>query len=221
MVLIIRLLPKHCSCLRRLGTYQREYENLIKGGLKPAQAASKMGWNKMCCRNQVMNASMYFIKDANKDAFRDETGLVSRTEHHLNQIVTRDNPPVVPKRPQPPFPALPTMITPTSPRRAPVISLIETIKPLSSLPSIGPSLPVPTPRVGTPATPQSVTISGRPKSRMVPSALPFPSVPPTLVGAAPAPTPLPPLLEAVPQLAPPSAAIRIGPRQALPFPAAT
>lgn len=129
MVTIVRLLPKWCSCMTLLGSRQREYEENLAQLLPPSptttqvaaaitEAINRMGWFKMCCRAQVCSVPIYFIRDADKDAFTDETGLTANTNiYDISKRITQNGKPVIPRRTPPPFPPLPGAETPMSPRR--------------------------------------------------------------------------------------------------------
>lgn len=167
MATAVQLLPRKCSCSNRLGAQQFDYEELLNQGLTIAAAMNKMGWMKMCCRAAVVGVPIFFIRDSNADAFTDETGLtIGKSNHDLTKAVTRDGPPVVPKRKPLDFPPLPGFETPMSPKKAvapipPPIPALDGVPLPAGLPfaptqgkvvAIG-HLPPPTPHAKQPAVP--------------------------------------------------------------------
>jgi DNA-directed RNA polymerase subunit N (RpoN/RPB10) len=71
-----KLFQKKCSCGNLLGMRQKDYqetvEDYIKKGMTLTEARNQtlkdFGWFKMCCRSNVLNASVYYIRDIFSDS---------------------------------------------------------------------------------------------------------------------------------------------------------
>jgi DNA-directed RNA polymerase subunit N (RpoN/RPB10) len=105
------LVMRFCTCTdstgspTEIGHRQKEYEDLIKSGLTPAECLNRMGVKRMCCRDGFLNPPHFFLMDTNSGRFRDETGLVNHnTFSAKEQITTMDGPVIEPKIPLPTLP---------------------------------------------------------------------------------------------------------------------
>jgi DNA-directed RNA polymerase subunit N (RpoN/RPB10) len=106
------LVMRFCSCTdstgssTQLGHRQKEYEDLLKSGLAPAESLDRMGLVRMCCRDAFLNPPHLFLMDSNTGRFRDETGLVNQTTLSAREQVTIiDGPVIEPRIPLPPLPS--------------------------------------------------------------------------------------------------------------------
>ena len=77
--LVIRLNNAYCSCGEWIGRHQHVYEMAIDNqpGINPVEVLNQMKLPLMCCRNQMMNASMQFITDSNSTRFINESETMS------------------------------------------------------------------------------------------------------------------------------------------------
>lgn len=79
MIPVVLLFPPTCSCSMKLGALQKNFEDLTNLGLKPFEAATKLGLIKMCCRSAVLNCPMYFIHSTNQNRITDRRGHITRS----------------------------------------------------------------------------------------------------------------------------------------------
>lgn len=92
----IKIFPKYCSCQNRLGLIQYDYECFVEEKVNKGInlfEAQKMGCKHfgiqmMCCRNNVLNTSLYFVNNANALAIQDHTGFIEGPTHpyHVNSV---------------------------------------------------------------------------------------------------------------------------------------
>lgn len=99
------ILPPVCSCNRPLGRLQYDFESLTASGVSMVDACTQLGLNLMCCRNQVLNSSLYFIQSQNIERVCDRVGLTKPLDRGLDNVY---NTPDIPYTRKPPsYPALP------------------------------------------------------------------------------------------------------------------
>lgn len=175
MVSVAVIYPQYCGCGNYLGAYQHDFENLVASGVPMHIAVKNFDWGKMCCRARILECPTLFIRDSNKDAFLDEVGLTAgNTGSDTSKAISRDGPPVLPKRQPPPFPILPGMELPITPIRAPLPT--ETAPPVQRV-----AIPTTTKiRVAAPkAAASEVKSSAAPKAPAVPKIMIMPKKPVT------------------------------------------
>lgn len=105
MAHICYLFPPSCSCSAYLGRRQVEFEDLTSQGVSMVDAATKLGFRKMCCLNQILNCPMYFIISADLGRIVDRTGLINGTGSQEDYVI--NTPDIVLKRQPSSFPSLP------------------------------------------------------------------------------------------------------------------
>jgi DNA-directed RNA polymerase subunit N (RpoN/RPB10) len=99
-----------CSCSKQLGSLQKDFEERTRAKL-PFDVATDMGLTRMCCRNSVLNSSLYFIKASDIGRIIDECGHIEKhsTSIDSNPDVkySEDSKPCIFSKPVPDFPLLP------------------------------------------------------------------------------------------------------------------
>ena len=99
-----------CSCSKQLGSLQKNFEERTRKKL-PFNVATDMGLTRMCCRNSVLNSSLYFIKASDIGRIVDECGHIEKhfTSTNSNPDVkySEDSKPCIFFQLVPDFPLLP------------------------------------------------------------------------------------------------------------------
>ena len=101
-----------CSNNHPIGIHQHEFEMLALTGLKPHEVATKMGMMKMCCRNAVLNFSVYFIYEVDNKRFVDKSSFENITIGSTPLIEFTKKPPEFPLLPGDTVPNLFKLPTP-------------------------------------------------------------------------------------------------------------
>ena len=110
MIPTAALIQPVCSCSKKVGTLQQEFERLINiKHLTQHGAADELGLRMMCCRLSVLvNVPMYFIKSSNKFRIKDEVGVINKiSENKTSEMYTEDSKLIVLSKIPPEFPLLP------------------------------------------------------------------------------------------------------------------
>jgi DNA-directed RNA polymerase subunit N (RpoN/RPB10) len=105
MARICYLFPPVCSCSNFLGRIQYDFENLTQTGMSMVDAVTKLGFDRMCCRNQMLNVPLYFVQSSNVGRVTDRVGLIRPLINGMDNVF--DTPDIPYTRKPPPFPALP------------------------------------------------------------------------------------------------------------------
>ena len=109
----IPIVQHFCTCTdedynpTQLGWRQKEYEDLRLSGLSFYDAMDKMKVKRLCCREKFMNPPFLFIRVADIDRIRDETGMLAKGGKikGYNKIKTvKGGEEILPKRPFPEIP---------------------------------------------------------------------------------------------------------------------
>jgi len=94
MVFPVKVFIPYCSCGERLASRQREYEKRFekldsRDNIAQSIVLDQMGWTKICCRQNVYNAPLRFVRDSLSQAIilEDEKGVTYKPahkfEHHI------------------------------------------------------------------------------------------------------------------------------------------
>ena len=91
LTIVVAIIPRVCTCGQFLGCRQKDYEDSLiekqsiigksitvdQKRLIELEVCKEFYGMKMCCRNTFWNKRIPFIKDANKDSFVDEIGILN------------------------------------------------------------------------------------------------------------------------------------------------
>ena len=166
MALMVRVIPKLCSCSRRPGALQLGYEELLSAGIPGPEAMTRMGWTRICCRTTIQTVPMYVVKDANAGAYYDD--------RQSGAPVIQRSPEITPKVAPLAYPVLPGVAEPSL-----SIKAVEVKAPAALAPAaISSGLPFPIPvrvvAIGAPVMPLAIPfvepVKAKPKGVARPKA---------------------------------------------------
>jgi hypothetical protein len=109
----VPIVQHFCTCTdedynpTQLGWRQKEYEDLRLSGLSFYDTMEKMKVKRLCCREKYMNPPFLFMRIADIDRIRDETGMLAKGGKikGYNKIKTvKGGEEILPKRPFPEIP---------------------------------------------------------------------------------------------------------------------
>lgn len=86
----IRNVIPRCSCRKKLGVHQAEFELLLAEGKTTNEALEEIGCTMMCCRANFLCPPTYPVVGANRDVFVDKIGISSYSVGRGE--ITRDGP---------------------------------------------------------------------------------------------------------------------------------
>jgi DNA-directed RNA polymerase subunit N (RpoN/RPB10) len=87
----IKTVQKRCTCRRRLGRLQAEFELRIRNGETPIKALENMGITLCCCRLNMLYPPTFPVSAADSGVFYDEPGL---SENSRGKLTVHDSPPL-------------------------------------------------------------------------------------------------------------------------------
>jgi DNA-directed RNA polymerase subunit N (RpoN/RPB10) len=88
----IRCIIPRCTCHRKLGVHQAEFEQLLASGMTHNEALIKIDRTWICCRANILYPPTYPVVDANTGVFVDELGISSYAGTGRGKSVIRDGP---------------------------------------------------------------------------------------------------------------------------------
>ena len=88
----IRCIIPVCTCHRRLGRLQGEFEIRIKNGELPSDICRDLGCTLICCRSNMIYPPTFPLGDSNAGCFIDEVGVVEKTSHVRGKALVKDGP---------------------------------------------------------------------------------------------------------------------------------
>ncbi len=88
----VRSCIPRCSCHRKIGSLQSQFELLLASGKTADEALKEIDRTLLCCRVNILCPPTYPVVDANTGVIVDTVGISSYKTSTREKIVSRDGP---------------------------------------------------------------------------------------------------------------------------------